>query len=89
MLVPDGATLSGGWSNGSGRSRTYLVRFKVPEGGVLSIDVDGSVETFSEGLHEFRFMSDSADVPVQFASVGGTSEIMRGGWIRGTMMVIR
>jgi hypothetical protein len=34
-------------------------------------------------------MSDSADVPVQFASVGGTSEIMRGGWIRGTMMVIR
>jgi hypothetical protein len=56
---------------------------------VLSIDVDGSVETFSEGLHEFRFMSDSADVPVQFASVGGTSEIMRGGWIRGTMMVIR
>jgi hypothetical protein len=89
VLVPDGATLSGGWSNGSGHSRTYLVRFKVPEGGALSIDIDGSVETFSEGLHEFRFVSDSADVPVQFASAGGTSEIMRGGWIRGTMMVIR
>ena len=89
VLVPDGATLSGGWSNGSERSRTYLVRFKVPEGGALSIDVDGSVETFSEGLHEFRFVSDSADVPVQFASAGGTSEIMRGGWIRGTMMIVR
>ena len=89
VLVPDGATLSGGWSNGSGHSRTYLVRFKVPEGGALSIDIDGSVETFSEGLHEFRFVSDSADVPVRFASAGGTSEIMRGGWIRGTMMVIR
>ena len=89
VLVPDGATLSGGWNNGSGRSRTYLVRFKVPEGGALSIDVDGSVETFSEGIHEYRFVSDSADVPVRFASVGGTSEIMRGGWIRGTMMVIR
>lgn len=89
VLVPDGATLSGGWSNGSGRSRTYLVRFKVPEGGALSVDVDGSAETFSEGLHEFRFVSDLADVPVRFASVGGTSEIMRGGWIRGAIMVVR
>ena len=89
LLLPDGATLSGGWNNGSGRSRTYLVRFKVPEGGALSIDVDGSVETFSEGVHEYRFVSSMKDVPVRFASMGGTSEIMCGGWIRGTMMVIR
>ena len=89
VLVPDGATLSGGWNNGSGRSRTYLVRFKVPESGALSIDVDGSVETFSEGIHEYRFVSSMTDVPVRFASMGGTSEIMCGGWIRGTIMVIR
>lgn len=89
VLVPDGAALSGVWSNGSGISRTCLVRFKVPEGGTLSLDIGGTVETFSEGTHEYRFVSSATDVPVRFASAGGTSEIMRGGWIRGTMMVIR
>jgi hypothetical protein len=88
VLVPDGAKLSGVWSNDSGSSRTYIVRFVVPDGCTLLLKNNGSEMTFAAGTHAYRIVS-SADVALEFASVGGTSEILRGGWVRGSTMVIR
>ena len=88
VLIPDGARFAGAWTNGSGGMRTYAVSFVVPEGGTLSVKVDGTERTFAAGTHSCRFAS-AADMPVEFASAGGTAEILHGGWMRGTTMVIR
>ena len=69
MLVPDGARLSGVWSNGSGLLRTYNVRFVVPDGATLSVRTNGAENTFAAGAHDCRFAS-ADDVAVEFASVG-------------------
>ena len=88
VLIPDGARFVGEWSNGSGGVRTYAVNFVVPEGGSLSVKADGVERTFSAGTHSCR-LSSAGDVPIEFAAAGGTVEILRGGWIRGTIMAIR
>ena len=89
VLLPDGASLTGEWVNGSGRMRTYLVRFVVSEGATLSLTVDGRSVEFSPGSHEYRIASAGESVSLELASSGGTAEILSGGWMRGTMMVIR
>ena len=88
VLIPDGARLAGEWANGSGGVRTYAINFVVPEGGTLSVTAEGVEKTFAAGTHSCR-ISSAGDVPVEFASAGGTAEILRGGWMRGTTMVIR
>ena len=89
VLLPEGTKLTGAWSGTAGRSRTYLVRFTVPEGGELSVRTGDGERLFAAGTHEYRFSSSAAEVPLEIASLSGTAEVLHGGWQRGTLMTVR
>jgi hypothetical protein len=89
VLLPEGTKLTGAWSGTAGRSRTYLVRFTVPEGGELSVRAGDGERLFAAGTHEYRFSSSAAEVPLEIASLSGTAEVLHGGWQRGTLMTVR
>ena len=89
VLVPEGASLTGSWVNGTGREMDFLMRFVVPAGGSLDVTVDGVTRTFAEGTHEYMVPSAADALDVTFASTSGISEILRGSRIVGTTLIIR
>ena len=88
VLVPEGATLVGSWRNGVANAR-FVLRFVVQEGGSLDVTAGGTTATFTEGEHEYAFVSDSDLVDVAFASTSGTAEILKCGRIVGAALLVR
>ncbi len=89
VLVPEGASMTGSWFNGTGREMGYLMRFVVPPGGSLDVSVGGETRTFAEGTHEYAVSSAADTLDVAFASTLGTAEILRGRRLLGTTLIIR
>ena len=89
VLVPEGSSMTGRWSNGTGREMDFLMRFVVPAGGSLDVTVGGATRTFAEGTHEYTVSSAADTLDVAFASTAGTAEILRGRRLMGTTLIIR
>ena len=89
VLVPEGASMTGRWLNGTGREMDFLMRFVVPAGGSLDVTVGGETRTFAEGTHDYTVSSAADTLDVAFASTAGTAEILRGRRLLGAMLIVR
>ena len=89
VLVPEGTSLVGEILGKAGCETPYLLKFVVPDGGSLTVTVDGQATDYAAGTYEVTVNATAATLPVSFASTAGTAEILRGQSLMGSLLLLR
>ena len=89
VLVPEGTSLVGEILNKSACETPYLLKFVVPDGGSLTVTVDGQAKDYAAGAYEITVNATAATLPVSFAATAGTAEILRGKSLAGSLLLLR